>query len=187
MLNSDSASAPFSQGFAAFYEANAESLLVYFARRTYDAEVAFDLTAETFAEALVSRSRFKGQGEGSAERWLYGIARNVLRQFLRKGQVEKRALARLGMDVPAISEPETERIEALAELAGLRAELKSALTHLNRDQREALDLRVIRELSYPEIAERLSISEATVRARVSRGLRKLGDHLDGLRAEKGQA
>ena len=68
MRQSASASAPLGEGFAAFYEENARTLLVFFARRTYDAEAALDLTAETFAEALASRHRFKDQGEGSARK-----------------------------------------------------------------------------------------------------------------------
>ena len=44
---------------------------------------------------------------------------------------------------------------------------------LREDHREALRFRVIEELSYPEVARRLSCSEANARQRVSRGLRRL--------------
>ena len=111
----------------------------------------------------------------------------MLRQFLRKGQIEHRALSRLGVEAPRVSESEIERIEALAELGQLRMELKERSVTSTVTNGKRLDLRVIRELSYSEIAECLSVSEATVRARVSRGLRKLGEQLDGLRAEEGRA
>src|SRR5512133_1230509 len=39
-----------------------EALLGYFARRTFDPEEAADLTAETFASALVTKRRFKPGG-----------------------------------------------------------------------------------------------------------------------------
>ena len=42
-------------------------------------------------------------------------------------------------------------------------------------QREAVRLRVVDELEYDELAARLSISAQTARARVSRGLRALGE------------
>ena len=43
--------------FEAFYRRHAERMLGYFARRTRDAELAADLTAETFAAALAARRR----------------------------------------------------------------------------------------------------------------------------------
>jgi RNA polymerase sigma-70 factor (ECF subfamily) len=54
----------------------------------------------------------------------------------------------------------------------------SAFSDLSGDQREALRLRVIDELPYPEIAESLGVSEQTARARVSRGLRRLADAVE---------
>ena len=41
-----------------------------------------------------------------------------------------------------------------------------------------MKLRVVEDLSYPELADRLSITEQAARTRVSRGLRSLGDILD---------
>ncbi len=50
------------EAFGVFYDRHVKALLGYFARRTYDAEEAADLTAETFASALVARRRFKPGG-----------------------------------------------------------------------------------------------------------------------------
>jgi DNA-directed RNA polymerase specialized sigma24 family protein len=44
--------------FAVFYRRHAQSLLGYFFRRTRHAELAADLTAETFAAALDGAHRF---------------------------------------------------------------------------------------------------------------------------------
>ena len=43
--------------FELFYRRYADRMLGYFVRRTHDAELAADLTAETFAAALTSRRR----------------------------------------------------------------------------------------------------------------------------------
>lgn len=55
----------------------------------------------------------------------------------------------------------------------IRQVLQAELAGLSRRNREALELKVCDELSYPEVAERLGISQQTARARVSRGLRAL--------------
>jgi DNA-directed RNA polymerase specialized sigma24 family protein len=41
--------------FGQFYDRHVASVLAYFRRRTGDAELAMDLTAETFARALEAR------------------------------------------------------------------------------------------------------------------------------------
>jgi RNA polymerase sigma-70 factor (ECF subfamily) len=52
------------------------------------------------------------------------------------------------------------------------------LARLSVEQRRALDLRIVQERSYAEVASDLGISELAARARVSRGLRALGRALD---------
>ena len=49
---------------------------------------ASDLTAETFAQAWLTRDRFRDEHGGSALPWLLGIARNVLRETIRLDRVE---------------------------------------------------------------------------------------------------
>ena len=61
------------EAFGVFYDRHVKALLGYFARRTRDPEVAADLTAETFASALVARRRFKPDGPPAAA-WLFAIA-----------------------------------------------------------------------------------------------------------------
>jgi DNA-directed RNA polymerase specialized sigma24 family protein len=59
--------------FRELYDRWAERLLAYFYRRVFDAEVAADLLAETFAVAYERRHRFRDMGRpGSA--WLFGAA-----------------------------------------------------------------------------------------------------------------
>jgi RNA polymerase sigma-70 factor, ECF subfamily len=155
------------------YEAHAAELLRFLARRTLQAEVAVDLLAETFAQAFADRARFRGRGDDQALAWIFGIARHQLSSYFRRGTVERRALARLGLQLPALSEADYERIEELAGLQTQRAAVAEALADLSAEQREALQLRVVQEHSYAELARCLGITEQTARARVSRALRAL--------------
>lgn len=69
-------------------------------------------------------------------------------------------------------------IEERAGLADLRREIVVALAALSDPVREAVELRVVDELPYPDVAKRLGIAEPAARARVSRGLHALADALD---------
>ena len=156
--------------FGAFYARHEERVLRYFSGRVGDAEVAADLTAETFAAALLGAHRFKAR-KGPAVAWLFGIARNTLAASKRRGRVEARARARIGMPPLILTDELVERIDALS---GPALELVEGLP---ADQEHAVRARVLDEREYPEIAKDLRCSEAVVRKRVSRGLANLRDQL----------
>jgi RNA polymerase sigma factor (sigma-70 family) len=172
----DSADAPLA--FSRAYEAKAEALLLFFVRRTFDVDAARDLTAETFAQAFEHRRKFRGQTDAEAEAWLYGIARHQLGRYARKGVIHRKAVERLGIELPAMSEDDHQRVVELAGLADLRKGVATAFAALPSEQREALQLRVIDERAYPEVAATLGVSEQTARARVSRALRRITDIID---------
>ena len=159
--------------FSIFYRRHAQALLVYFTRRTYDVEGALDLTAETFAQAFAARRRFRGDSNAQAGAWLFAIASGQLAAYQRRGYAQRRLVARLGVQVPAPSAAEIERVLELAGLGSLRAVIAQELARLSTDQRAALQLRVIDELPYADVALRLGISEQAARMRVSRGLAAL--------------
>jgi RNA polymerase sigma-70 factor (ECF subfamily) len=158
--------------FVELYRRHAEDLLRYFARRTLDPEAAAELTAETFAEAFASRRNYRDTGVNGVA-WVYGIARHQLSRFYRTGTIEAKARGSLGMNVRDLPAEDYERIEELVDLAPIKEALVEALATLGAEQRDALQLRVIEELSYPDVASRLGCAEAAARQRVSRGLRRI--------------
>jgi len=81
--------------FAVFYEVFFERILVYLTRRVYDPDVALDLTAESFAQAYLSRGRFRGSVPAEAEAWIYRIAQRKLARYFRRRTEERRAMNRL--------------------------------------------------------------------------------------------
>lgn len=79
--------------FREIYDRRADELLAYFYRRTFDAEVAADLLAETFAVAFERRGRFRNTGTPGVA-WVYGIAAKELSHWYRCRSVELRAVRR---------------------------------------------------------------------------------------------
>jgi RNA polymerase sigma factor (sigma-70 family) len=163
--------------FAAFYDAYAERVLLFLVRRMLDVDAAFDLLSETFATALERRHQFRGSSAEEEQGWLFSIARSELSHYWRDGRVERTALARIGVGVPGLTDPDIERIEQLAGINDLFPALHDAMAELPEDQRRAVELRVVEEHGYAEVATMLGVSEQTARARVSRGLRALARRL----------
>jgi DNA-directed RNA polymerase specialized sigma24 family protein len=88
--------------FAELYRRHASSVYDWCRRRLDWA--AADLTAETFAQAWLSRGRFRDERDGSALPWLLGIARNMLRESARRDRIETRAREKLGLPLDLASE-----------------------------------------------------------------------------------
>jgi RNA polymerase sigma factor (sigma-70 family) len=160
------------EAFAAFYRRNARPLAGFFMRRTGDAELAADLTAETFAAALAARRRFD-PAKGPAIGWLYGIARHKLARTLEHGRVEDRARRTLNMAPLALDD------EAIALVVTTDGDVVQLLQRLPEDQRAAIEARVLDEQEYEQIAAATQTSEAVIRKRVSRGLASLRRKLEG--------
>jgi RNA polymerase sigma-70 factor, ECF subfamily len=158
------------------YRDHARRLAGYLMRATTDAEVAADLTAETFAAALVARDRYRPE-LGAPTTWLYGIAAHKLSDWRRRGYAEDRARRRLGIERPALS------AEDLAELARLADEVTvvELLDELPADQRSAVRARLVEDRPYGDIAMAEGVSEAAIRQRVSRGLASLRQRVGGER------
>lgn len=131
---------------------------------------ASDLTAETFARAWLCRHRFRDRREGSALPWLLGIAARLLADAVRRERIDTRARQRLGLPVDLGTEDGYAEVEARL---SPRPALGQALQSLPVHERKALELRVIDELPYGQIAQRLEIRPAAARLRVSRALRRL--------------
>ncbi len=92
--------------------------------------------------------------------------------------MDRSVIQRLAIQIPKLDSSEAEEIERRAGLGDLRREVGTELERLSAAQQDALRLRVVEERSYEEIAAMLGVQEATVRARVCRGLRALGEALD---------
>ncbi|HEX3618155.1 MAG TPA: sigma-70 family RNA polymerase sigma factor [Solirubrobacteraceae bacterium] len=154
--------------FAELYERHVQGVYIWLAARITWA--ASDLTAETFARAWLSRRRFHDPGDGSARPWLMGIAANLVADAARHDRIESRARERLGLPTDLALEDGYAEVE---QRLSPRLALERQLGDLAPHERDALDLRIVEELSYDEVAERLSIAPAAARLRVSRALRRL--------------
>ena len=166
-----------SEAFAVFYRRHAESTLRFFVRRTACPETAADLTAETFAQAYLSRSRYRQTG-APAQAWLASIARHELAHFVRAAEVASRGRRRLGMrPVPLGDEPYEHLMESI-DADRDSAALQVAMKELTDGVADAVHLRVIDGLRYAEVASRLGCTEAAARQRVARGLSHLYERLE---------
>jgi RNA polymerase sigma factor (sigma-70 family) len=154
----------------------------WFQRQTGSDTAALDLTAETFAQAWHSSKRFKDMADGSGAPWLFGIARNLLRQYHKHNRIESAARERLGMPTAWAECDEYEAVDERMFATSLAPRLRNAVRTLPTEQQRALELRIVQQLDYDEVAGALGCTQNAARLRVSRALRALGLKLRGAEA-----
>jgi RNA polymerase sigma-70 factor (ECF subfamily) len=162
--------------FREVYDRYADRINAFALRRTGDPDAAHDLTAETFAQAWLSRRRFRDRAGGLAGPWLFGIARNVIAQSVRRRRIELAACAKLGV-LERLDEPR-------AAVEPSESWLDDALDELPDGERRALELRFVDDLAYDQVAAALATTPGAARVRVARGLGRLreliGDQREAL-------
>lgn len=131
---------------------------------------AEDLCQEVFVKALKSMPRLRQPEKVRA--WLYGIALNQSRDFLRK-----RRLLSIFKPTPEGGQPETADpapVSALESASAKRfwGKVSEFTQSLPRLQREVFSLRYLDELTIPEIAQALGRSQSAVKTHLYRAVER---------------
>jgi RNA polymerase sigma-70 factor (ECF subfamily) len=150
------------------YQTKVFSMALSFTRNR---EAADDLAQEIFLKAYLALPRFHGKSEFGT--WLYRIAINHVRDFLRKkGRAKEVSLD----DVPEISfsdREQSEKAEQEREREARRTLVQTFVRSLPEKYRVIVTLRDIQGLAYDEISRILKLSPGTVDSRLHRARRML--------------
>lgn len=143
-------------------------MVLGYLRRFVHRDEAEDVLQRVFYEVWRNRDRY--DPTRSLEAWVLGIARKRAIDQLRRRHANVVPIEEL-RDIAGDDGRE------LAERYARANQVRGALAHLPREQREALTLAYFGDLTQTEIAERLGVPLGTVKARTFRGLRRLADIL----------
>jgi RNA polymerase sigma-70 factor (ECF subfamily) len=141
-------------------------------------EDARDVCQETFLRAFRALPGFKGQAKFSS--WLYRIALNLCRDWIRRQRRAPVMQAPEGVDlVDLVSERgPSESIEELVARQELSAIVEQAMTLLPEEQRTAIILKEYHGMTFQEIADLQGCPLSTVKTRLYQGLTVLRRHLE---------
>ena len=148
-------------------------------RLTGDREEARDLAQDVFIRILKGAASFRG--EASERTWICQIVINCHRnrsrwwRRLKRGKtmsLDQPVTTRYGQDsgmtlASTLADP-SPGADRIAESAQTRRRLEAAIRRLPEDQRAALLMREVEEMSYAEIATALGVREGTVKSRLAR-------------------
>jgi len=159
------------RAFAALIELYQNTVYGFLRARLVEPADAEDLCQEVFLRCYLGREKLSRAA--AVGPWLIGIARNILREHIRRVNRRKEvAWTELCLELDALaSEHEQQHEEALVHLPG-------CLETLGQSAREAIELRYRRELRMAEIGTRLHRSEGAVKLLVHRARAALRNCLE---------
>ncbi len=140
-------------------------------------EDARDVCQETFLRAFRALKGFKGQAKFSS--WLYRIALNLCRDWIRRERRQPIAQAPEGVDLIDLASESTpsESVEELVARREISRAVARAMADLPDEQRTAIILKEYHGLTFQEIADLLDCPLSTVKTRLYQGLTVLRKQL----------
>lgn len=131
---------------------------------------ARDVCQETFLRAYRAIKGFKGQAKFSS--WLYRIALNLCRDWMRRQRRTPTVQAPEDVDLAdlAAEQGPSESIETLVGRRQLGRAVAAAMSRLPEEQRTAIILKEYHGLTFQEIAEMQGVPLSTVKTRLYQGL-----------------
>jgi RNA polymerase sigma-70 factor, ECF subfamily len=158
------------------YDATATPLFSVALRIVHDPSDAEEVLQDVFVQIWEKAPTFDRR-LGSAFSWVLSITRHRAIDRLRSKQRKARLVEQLveagDAEIPAAALPDAGSLDA--EQAAL---VRSAMTTLPKDQRQAIELAFFAGLSHPEIAKTIDQPLGTIKARIRRGLLKMRESLE---------
>jgi RNA polymerase sigma-70 factor (ECF subfamily) len=162
---------PRAGGFEALYRSEVAAVMAFYSRRSRDPQTVFDLTADTFVEAMRSFGSCPPI-EGSERPWLLTIARRVYARHCDRG-AHRGDAARRDSARQILEEDETEELVQRIDAERAGRELLERLAQLPRLDREVVELVDLEGLTPREAATVLGISPGALRVRLFRARSRL--------------
>lgn len=166
---------------AVLFERHHRALFRYILRLSGNREFSEDLVQDVFFRMLKYRHTFRDGSPFTA--WMYQVARNAYADGVqkRKGEVSLSQEDEQPGGEPASADPDPSEILRRRQDIGL---LRRALAALPVEKREVLVLSRFQNLKYEQIADILSCDVGTVKVRVYRAVKALGQIFFELAGEK---
>jgi RNA polymerase sigma-70 factor (ECF subfamily) len=141
-------------------------------------EDARDVCQETFLRAFRALPGFRGQAKFSS--WLYRIALNLCRDWIRRERRTPVSQVPEGLDLAdmAAERGPVESIEELVARHDLSRVVAKAMEELPDEQRTAIILKEYHGMTFQEIADMQGCPLSTVKTRLYQGLTVLRRHLE---------
>ena len=150
--------------FERIYSLTVDDLFIYVRGQCRSESASEDIVSNAYYKAWRSAHRYH-VGSNGYRKWLFGIARNELRNYWASNQPS--------VDISDLDLPAEDEYEASHAQSDARREVSRLLDTLTEQQRQVVVLRYFNNKSHEEIARIMGKREGAVRALLVRALRHM--------------
>ena len=154
------------QHFEELYNKYHEQIFYFVFNRTNDEHVSHDITSQVFLSAMLNLYRYQFKGVPFSS-WLYRIALNECNKYFN----QNKSMRNTNVDTNDLKHL-TEELEQKDNEENIQ-QLLNALSKINEETLQIIELRYFEQLSFKEIGEILEITENNAKVRLYRALDKL--------------
>ncbi len=162
------------EGFRPIFTRYSKPILMFIYNLTGDRDRAEELTQETFIRAYRKLDTLRGNARFST--WLFGIARNVVREAIKAKYRSLRSAAPDGLVANRLPDTKARPDERVIseELSG---KIRDALLRLPEGQRTVFILKLITSMRYEEISDVTGSSIGKLKTDLHRARRRMREEL----------
>jgi RNA polymerase sigma-70 factor (ECF subfamily) len=158
--------------FQALYNKYYERIFLFVWQRMDDKEVAHDVTSQVFLKAMLNLHKYEFKGVPFAS-WLYRIAKSEVYTVFRQQQAQRTVNIETSGLADMVDEMEEDKYGPYIGI------LKEAVTELEEDDMQFIEMRFFEKRAFKEIADIFGITENNAKVKTYRILEKLKKIITG--------
>jgi len=143
-----------------------QKVFSYILMIVHNRELAEDLFQDTFIKVINTLRTGNYREEGKFSQWIMRIARNLIIDHFRRAQKMTLVDGNFGSDTLDVFTERSMSIEQIMITNQIHDSVRHLVTLLPAEQREVLDMRLYRDMSFKEIAESTQVSINTALGRM---------------------
>lgn len=161
------------QELTSLYQNHAVKLYRFFYYKTFQTEIAEDLTSETFLQLAASLAKQKQTIENPTA-YLYGIAKYIFLNYLRTKYKESEIIRRVDdYEILSFEQYVPEYIASIEDIPTLEDKARPFIEQLPTKQKELMQLRLLEKMTPTQISKHLGKDLNYVKTTLKRGNKNL--------------
>lgn len=143
-----------------------------------DRDITEDLFQDTYMKVIKSLRKGSYNEKGKFLPWVMRIAHNLIMDYFRKQNKIPTLSNSMDFDIFSLISDDSLHVEERLVKSQIELEVKGLVTRLPKDQKEVIEMRIYRDMSFKEISENTGVSINTALGRMRYALQNIRKEIE---------
>ncbi len=143
-----------------------------------DRDITEDIFQDTYIKVIKSLRKGSYNEEGKFLPWVMRIAHNLIVDYFRKQNKVPTLSNAMEFDIFSVISDDSLHMEERLVKSQIELEVKELVTRLPKDQKEVIEMRMYRDMSFKEISENTGVSINTALGRMRYALQNIRKEIE---------